>query len=79
LVVGIVGSAITPTFPRYLMSAAIVILLFACVGIVELTEILNKKVGKNLDYVILVMIFVVFVWMEFPNLVSHYTIMQYGC
>jgi mannose/fructose/N-acetylgalactosamine-specific phosphotransferase system component IID len=34
LVVGIVGSAITPTFPRYLMSAAIVILLFACVGIV---------------------------------------------
>ena len=79
LVVGIVGSAITPTFPRYLMSAAIVILLFACVGIVELTEILNKKVGKNLDYIIMIGIFLVFIWMEWPNLVSHFFIQQYVC
>ena len=38
-----------------------------------------KKVGKILDYVILVMIFVVFVWMEFPNLESHYNVMRYEC
>ena len=77
LIVGIVGSAITPTFPRYLMSAAIVILLFACVGITELTQMLNRKVGVDLTYFIMMGIFIVFVWQEWPNLVSHYTIMQY--
>jgi hypothetical protein len=54
-------------------------LLFACVGIVELTEILNKKVGKNLDYIIMIGIFLVFIWMEWPNLVSHFFIQQYVC
>ena len=77
LIVGIVGSAITPTFPRYLMSAAIVILLFASVGIVELTGILNKKVGVDLTYVVMIGIFIIFTWMMWDNLVSHYTIMQY--
>lgn len=79
LIVGIIGSCYTPFFPRYYMTVALIILLMCAVGIVELTEVINKKVGKNLDYIIMIGIFVVFVWMEFPNLVSHYTIMQYGC
>ena len=79
LIVGIVGSAITPVFPRYLMSAAIVILLFACVGITELTQMLNRKVGVDLTYFIMMGIFIVFVWQEWPNLVSHFFIQQYVC
>ncbi len=79
LIIGVIGSAFTPFFPRYYMTVALIIILMAAVGIVELTEICSKKVGKNLDYVILIMIFVVFVLMEWDNLVSHYTIMQYGC
>jgi len=77
LIVGIVGSAITPTFPRYLMSAAIVILLFACVGISELTILLNKKVSVDLTYIVMIGIFIVFIWQEFPNLMSHFFIQQY--
>jgi hypothetical protein len=77
LIVGVVASAYTPFFPRYYMTVSLIIILMASVGIVSLTEILNKKVGKNLDYVILVMIFIVFIWMEWPNLVSHYFVQQY--
>jgi uncharacterized membrane protein len=79
LIVGVVGASITPMFPRYLMSAAIAILLFACVGIVELTTMLNKKVGVDLTYVVMIGIFVVFIWMMWPNLESHYFVMQYVC
>ena len=79
LVVGIVGSAITPMFPRYLMSAAIVILLFACVGISEITNILNEKIKIDLTYVVMSGIFIVFIWMMWPNLESHYFVMQYEC
>jgi len=79
LIVGVIGSCYTPFFPRYYMTTALIIILMGAVGIVELTEMLNKKVGKNLDYIILVMIFMIFVLMEWDNLVSHYTIMQYGC
>lgn len=77
LIVGVVGSAITPMFPRYLMSAAIVILLFASGGIVGLTEILNKKIQTDLTYVVMIGIFIVFAWMLMPNLESHYFVQQY--
>ncbi len=79
LIVGVLGAAITPMFPRYLMSAAIVILLFACVGVTELTALINRKAGIDLTYVVMIVIFIVFIWMMWPNLVSHYTVMQYEC
>jgi hypothetical protein len=78
LIVGVIGASFTPFFPRYYMTVSLIIILMAAVGIVELTEILNKKVGFDLKYVIMIGIFAVFIWMEWPNLVSHYTIMQYG-
>ena len=34
------------------MTVALIIILLASVGIVSLTEICSKKVGKNLDYII---------------------------
>jgi len=77
LIVGVIGASFTPFFPRYYMIISLIIILIASVGIVELTEILNKKVGFDLKYVILIGIFAVFLWMEWPNLVSHYTVMQY--
>jgi len=79
LIVGVVGSCYTPFFPRYYMTVSLIILLMCSAGIVELTKTCSKKIGKNLDYIILIILFVVFIWMEFPNLVSHYTIMQYEC
>jgi 4-amino-4-deoxy-L-arabinose transferase-like glycosyltransferase len=77
LIVGVVGATITPMFPRYLMSAAVVILLFCSVGITELTTILNRKTGMDLTYVVMTGIFVVFIWMMLPNLESHYFVQQY--
>ncbi len=77
LIVGVVGAEITPMFPRYLMSAAIVILLFCCVGITELTTILNRKTGIDLTYVVMIGVFAVFIWMMLPNLESHYFVQQY--
>lgn len=79
LIVGVLGAAITPMFPRYLMSAAIVILLFACTGIAELTALINRKIGIDLTYVVMIGIFAVFIWMMWPNLESHYFVMQYEC
>lgn len=79
LIVGVIGSCYTPFFPRYYMTVALIILLMGAVGIVEITNVANKKVGKNLDYVIMIGIFIIFTWMMWDNLVSHYTIMQYGC
>ena len=79
LIVGVVASAYTPFFPRYYMTVALIVILMASVGMVSLTELLNKKVGFDLKYVIMLGIFAVFVWQEWPNLVSHYTIMQYVC
>lgn len=79
LIVGIVGATFTPFFPRYYMTVALIILLLGAVGIVKLTEILNKKVRVDLTYVVMIGIFLVFIWMGWDNLVSHYTVMQYGC
>ena len=79
LIVGVMGASITPMFPRYLMSVAIVILLFCSVGMTELTTLLNKKVGKNLDYIVMIGVFVIFLWMMWPNLESHYFMQQYEC
>jgi hypothetical protein len=79
LVVGIVGSAFTPFFPRYYMTISLIIILMASMGIVELTGMLNKKVGGDLTYIVMIGMFIIFLWMLFPNLVSHYTVMQYEC
>jgi len=79
LIIGVLGATITPMFPRYLMSAAIVILLFACAGVTELTTMLNKKVGVDLTYVVMIAIFVMFIWMMLPNLESHFFVQQYEC
>ena len=79
LIVGVLVSVVTPVFPRYLMSVSMIILLGASVGIVSLGDLLNKKVGKNLDYIVMILVFLVFVWMEWSNFMSHYFIMQYSC
>jgi len=79
LIVGIVGSCYTPFFPRYYMTVALIILLMSVVGIVELTTMLNKKSGVDLTYVVMIGIFIVFIWMMWPNLESHYFVMQYEC
>ena len=79
LIVGVLESVVTPVFPRYIMTISMIILLGASVGIVEVGGLLNKKVGRNLDYIVMVLIFLVFIWMELPNLDSHYFIMQYSC
>ena len=78
LVAGVVASIYTPIFPRYLMSVSLIFLLFAAVGCVKLTEIVNKKVGKNLDYVIFIVIIIIFTWMAIPNFESHFFIQQYA-
>ncbi len=77
LIIGVVGAVVTPMFPRYLMSAAIVILLFCAVGLSELTTILNRKVGVDLTYVVMIGVFAIFTWMLIPNFMSHYFVQQY--
>lgn len=77
LIVGIFSAAITPMFPRYMMTTSIIILLFSASGLVALTELLNKKVRWDLTYVVMIGVFIVFSWMLFPNLESHYFIQQY--
>lgn len=79
LIVGTIASIYTPFFPRYFMTVSMIIMLFAAVACVELTKIINKKVNRNLDYILLVAILFIFVIMEYSNLVSHYTIVQYIC
>jgi hypothetical protein len=79
LIVGVVGSAFTPFFPRYYMTVALIILLMSVVGIVELTELINRKMGIDLTYIVMIGIFFVFIWMLWPNLESHYFVMQYVC
>lgn len=77
LIVGVVAATVTPVFPRYLMDAEMIFLLLAAMGCVKVTEALNEKVGKNLDYIIMIGIFVIFVWMAIPNFESHYFVQQY--
>lgn len=77
LIVGVAAAIVTPVFPRYLMDVEMVFLLFAAIGCVKVTEILNKKIGKNLDYIILIVIILIFAWMAIPNFESHFFVQQY--
>ncbi len=78
LIVGVVASIVTPVFPRYLMDAEIVFLLFAAMGCVKIGNILNEKLHKNFNYIILVAIILIFTWMAIPNFESHFFVQQYA-
>jgi len=73
---GIVCANFTPTMPRYIMGIAVIILLMASVGIVELSELVKIKYFKIFVFVAIMMISV---WMSIPNLESHYWVEQYVC
>jgi hypothetical protein len=77
LIVGVAAAVVTPVFPRYLMDVEMVFLLLAAMGCVKITEIINEKVGRNLDYIVLVVIILIFTWMAIPNFESHFFIQQY--
>jgi hypothetical protein len=79
LAAGIVLSNYTPVFPRYIMGVSIIFLLISSVACVKLTQMASEKVGKNLDYIVLIAIILIFTWMEFPNFMSHYFVQQYVC
>jgi hypothetical protein len=77
LIVGVVAATMTPVFPRYLMDAEMVFLLIAAIGCVKITEIINEKIGKNSNYIILIVIILIFTWMAIPNFESHFFVQQY--
>jgi uncharacterized membrane protein len=77
LIIGVVTAIVTPVFPRYLMDVEMVFLLLAAIGCVKIAEIINEKIGKNLNYIILIVIILIFTWMAIPNFESHFFVQQY--
>jgi len=77
LIVGVAAAIVTPVFPRYLMDVEMVFLLLAAIGCVKITEIINDKIGKDLNYIILIVTILIFTWMAIPNFESHFFIQQY--
>jgi predicted nucleic acid-binding Zn ribbon protein len=76
LVVGVVLSNYTPVFPRYLMGASIIILLFCATACNNLSK--TVKIS-HAEIIIFVVITLIFTWMALPNFESHYWIEQYTC
>ena len=76
LIVGVILSNYTPVFPRYLMGAAIIILLFTATACVDLNKLIKFK---NIEFIIFIMITLIFAWMALPNFESHFWVQQYVC
>jgi hypothetical protein len=77
IIVCVVASTVTPVFPRYTMCVEMILLLIAAIGCVKITELIKEKAGKDLTYVILVGIILIFTWMAIPNFESHFFVQQY--
>lgn len=77
IIICIIASMVTPVFPRYAMCVEMILLLFAAMGCVKITELIKEKFGNDLSYVILAMIILIFTWMAIPNFESHFFIQQY--
>ena len=73
---GVVCASFTPTLPRYIMTISMIILLIASVAIVELTNLCKLQ---RYEIIIFIIITFIFVWMVFPNIMSHYSVEQYAC
>ena len=76
LVAGAVLSNFTPIFPRYLMGASIIILLFAATACVDLSKIIKVP---HCEMVVFIIITLIFAWMALPNFESHFWVEQYVC
>jgi hypothetical protein len=76
LIAGIILSSYTPVFPRYLMGASVIILLFFATACVDLSKMVKVP---NCELIIFVVITLIFAWMALPNFESHFWVQQYVC